>query len=269
MDPIVASSLLGSGGSLIGNLINTSVMKKIEDRNFEFQKEQYEYSKNLQDRIFEREDTSIARRIADLKSQGLSPILAAGQGARAGAPIPVKAPQGETGSFALRAAAIRESADITRTLAEVSLIKAQADKAKTEADIIAETKDDVIALSKKKVEAMGYENDYAGQTLQSRVRQATAAAKSGEAQAYIDENKKYLSDVDKQNVELLMDYIARQPTFNFTDGKTRTEIAPSKTILEYIALQTNNDLKGIQKKSLSAIPPELRWLVSILGGLAK
>ena len=53
----------------------------------------YNYQKKLQKEMFEREDTSIARRVADLMASGLSPVLAAGQGAAAGPVVPVKPPE--------------------------------------------------------------------------------------------------------------------------------------------------------------------------------
>lgn len=54
------------------------------ERNLQWQRDQQEYQRNLQERMFDREDSSIARRTADLQRSGLSPVLAAGQGAGTG-----------------------------------------------------------------------------------------------------------------------------------------------------------------------------------------
>ena len=53
----------------------------------------YDYQKDLQRSIFGREDTSIARRVVDLKASGLSPVLAAGQGAGTGAIVSTRPPE--------------------------------------------------------------------------------------------------------------------------------------------------------------------------------
>lgn len=86
---IGASSALGLG---------TSVAQMIQggnqaSNNLQFQRENLEYQKGLQNQIFEREDNAVQRRAKDLESAGLSKTLAAGNPAQAGSVIKTDALQ--------------------------------------------------------------------------------------------------------------------------------------------------------------------------------
>jgi len=115
-------------------------------KNFGLQQQNFEYQKGLQQTMMNREDNSVQRRVADLKAAGLSPVLAAGQGAGAGSIVSTTAPQGEAPQsgvakrdlqvqskmhqMSLRQAesqmalnAMTQSADIAHTKAETQRIK--------------------------------------------------------------------------------------------------------------------------------------------------
>lgn len=63
------------------------------ERNREQQQDVLNWQKSAQQTTWDREDTSVQRRVTDLKAAGMSPVLAAGQGAQASSPIQVTAPQ--------------------------------------------------------------------------------------------------------------------------------------------------------------------------------
>lgn len=112
------------GGAAVGSNLLTGYL------NYENQKDTLHWQKDTQRDIFAREDTSIARRVADLKASGLSPVLAAGQGAGTGGVVSVTPPQLDLGDNALVAMnLLKQEADISATRAQEAYTKLQQQRA--------------------------------------------------------------------------------------------------------------------------------------------
>lgn len=90
----ILSGIAGILGVGVG-AAQTGLNKDIADRNFAFQQDVYNYQKQLQREIFQREDNAMQRRAADIAAAGGNPATAweTGSGAGAGAPVSVTAPQ--------------------------------------------------------------------------------------------------------------------------------------------------------------------------------
>ena len=115
---------LGAAG-VAGNLIGSAL-------NYKAQQDNLAWQKNTQRDIFAREDTSIARRVADLEASGLSPVLAAGQGAGTGGVVSTNAPQldlPDTSMLAINM--LKQEADISATRAQEAYTELQRKNAET------------------------------------------------------------------------------------------------------------------------------------------
>ena len=115
----IISDLVNVGSTIAGSVSNI----KTNQENLALQKENLAYQKDLQNTIFAREDNAVQRRVADLKSAGLSPTLAAGSSAGVGSVVSTSAPQKKSNLESYLA------------LASVGTALAQQQKAQTEADI--------------------------------------------------------------------------------------------------------------------------------------
>ena len=118
----------------IGSAFSTVEQAKVAAANLQMQQQKFDYDKQLQQDIFAREDNSVERRTADLKAAGLNPVLAAGQGARAGAPIGVTAPQVSEGPAKSIGQIAGVSAQMSMTRAQTALINAQTKKTNVESE---------------------------------------------------------------------------------------------------------------------------------------
>lgn len=95
----VAGALAPVAGSIVGSVLGyksnqqaNSINRYVALYNAYMQKQQFDYSRALQNTIFEREDNAISRQVADLERNGLNKQLIAGGGADSGSVVSTSAP---------------------------------------------------------------------------------------------------------------------------------------------------------------------------------
>ena len=202
---LTAAAVLG--GAAVGSNLLTGYL------NYENQKDVLAWQKDTQQDIFAREDTSIARRVADLKASGLSPVLAAGQGAGTGGAVSVTPPQLNLGDNAMVAMNLmKQEADISATRAQEAYTKLQQQRAE--------------------------------QLLPAEIAQIEAGIKNADAQTY-----KTYQDAKKAKVEA--DNMTRTGTSgqNIFSQVFRDLLGATNTSVDNVKKSLDNKASGKQKYS--------------------
>lgn len=198
MDPMIAGSLIGAGGSLISGIGQT--FQADADRR---------YHNRMTNRQWRREDTAVQRRVQDLKKAGLSPVLAAGSAA-ASSPPQMSPQPGNAGTVIGDAIseilpAMLQAMQINKTNADAELTKAKAELEKERNRILIkdpfrdpvrgdEFRNQLQARESattvegiRRYEAQDEQTEYLRRTLNARVKQQEVSAAQADAiyQAYM------------------------------------------------------------------------------------
>lgn len=136
----ILKGVTGFGGLGLG-IVQDKLNYDIGMKNYQLQQEQLAYQKGVQQTTWNREDSAVQRRVADLRAAGLNPVLAAGSAAGTSAPIQVTSPRREAVNISsgldkanVALAVMSALSDISRTRAQNKLLDMQANKTALESE---------------------------------------------------------------------------------------------------------------------------------------
>lgn len=224
----LGTSLINGAMNIGSTVLTNQVNERIAKENLEFQKENLEYQKDLQQQIFEREDTAYQRKVQDLIKAGINPAVAAGgSGSNAGSVVSTQAPHNDM-KYQAPQFQIGSAIDTLKSLKQISSIEEQTKVAKQQADYLSSLKKKADAETIK----LGLDNDFFTKSQEDRLKRI------GFETDMLMYQKEILSRQDELN----------KIGYNFALGNSvmNNFTSPNSPLLQQ--LQINQDLLKLKKE---------------------
>lgn len=224
----LASSLINGAMNLGSTIITNQANEKVAKQNLDFQKENLEYQKDLQQQIFEREDTAYQRKVSDLIAAGINPAVAAtGSGSAAGSVVSTQALHNDM-KYQAPQFNLGSAIDTLKSLKQIASIEEQIKVAKEQADYISSLKKKADAETNKIV----FDNNFFSKTKEDRIKRF----------AFETDILQYQKDMLSRQNEL------NKIGYNFALGNSvmNNFTTPNAPLLQ--ELQINQDLLKLKKE---------------------